>query len=78
MNIQVDDTVRILANDNVEGHQWDPSDSHKHLRLLKAEHLKNKLGIVIPAMCALSGGEVFVKLYNGWMVIVQKRFFCSP
>ena len=73
MNIQVDDKVRILANDNVKGHLWDPSDSSKHFKPFKAEHLKDKLGIVIHAMCAPSGDEVFVKLDNGWTVI-EKRF----
>ncbi len=67
-DIQVGDKVRILANDNVEGHQW------PNLKLLKAEHLKDKLGIVIPAMRALPDDEVFVKLDNGWTVIIQKRF----
>ena len=67
-DIQVGDKVRILANDNVEGHQW------PNLKLLKAEHLKDKLGIVIPEMRALPDDEVFVKLDNGWTVIIQKHF----
>ncbi len=70
-DIRVDDKVRILANDNVEGHQW-PS-----LKLLKAEHLKDKLGIVIPIMRELPDDEVFVKLDNGWTVIIQKRFLSN-
>ncbi len=77
-NIQVGDKVRVLANDNVEGHRWEPSNSYKHFKPLKAEHLKDKLGIVIPALCAPSDDEVFVKLDNGWTVIIQKRFLCSP
>ncbi len=70
-NIQVGNKVRILANDNVKGHQW-PS-----LKLLEAKHLKDKFGIVIPAMRALPDDEVFVKLDNGWTVIIRKHFL-SP
>ncbi len=76
-DIQVGDKVRILANDNVEGYRWLPNNSSKHLRHLKTEHLKDKLGIVIPTMCTLIDDEVFVKLDNGWTVIIQKRFL-SP
>jgi len=74
-DIQVGDKVRILANDNGEGHQWEPSNLYKHLKPLKAEHLNDKLGTVISAMGdALSDDEVFVKLDNGWTVIIQKHF----
>ena len=73
-DIQVGDKVRILVNYSVKGHLWLPSNSSKHLQTLKAEHLKNKLGIVIPAIRALPDDEVFVKLDNGWTVIIQKRF----
>ena len=73
-DIQVGDKVRILVNYSVKGHLWLPSNSSKHLQALKAEHLKNKLGIVIPAIRALPDDEVFVKLDNGWTVIIQKRF----
>ena len=45
--IKVGDKVRIRADDNVKGYQWEPSNSSKHLKPLKAE-LKDKLGIVIP------------------------------
>ena len=48
---------------------------YKHLKPLKAEHLNDKLGTVISAMGdALSDDEVFVKLDNGWTVIIQKHF----
>ena len=67
-DFQVGDKVRIRANDNVVGYQW------PNLKLLKAEHLKDKLGIVIPIMRELPDVEVFVKLDNGWTVIIQKRF----
>ncbi len=67
-DFQVGDKVRIRANDNVVGYQW------PNLNLLKAEHLKDKLGIVIPIMRELPDVEVFVKLDNGWTVIIQKRF----
>ena len=78
-DIQVGDKVRIIAEDNVKGWKYEPEtfgddDSSKHLQTLKAEHLKNKLGIVIPAIRALPDDEVFVKLANGWTVIIQKRF----
>jgi len=73
-NIQVGDKVRILVNYSVKGHLWEPSNSSKHLQTLKAEHLKSKLGIVIPAIRALPDDEVFIKLANGWTVIIQKRF----
>ncbi len=73
-DFQVGDKVRILANENVKGHLWNPSNPSKHLKSIKAEHLKDKLGIVIPAMRALPDDEVFVKLDNGWTVIIQKRF----
>jgi len=76
-NIQVGDKVRVLAKDNAKGYRWEPSNSSKHLKLLKAEHLKDKLGIVIPAMRALPDDEVFVKLDNGWTVIIQKRFLSN-
>ncbi len=76
-NIQVGDKVRVLANDNVEGHRWEPSNSSKHLHTLNAEHLKNKLGIISPAIRALPDDEVFVKLDNGWTVIIQKRFLSN-
>jgi hypothetical protein len=52
-------------------------NSSKHLQTLKAEHLKNKLGIIIPAIRALPDDEVFVKLDNGWTVIIQKRFLSN-
>jgi len=76
-DIQVGNKVRIRANENVKGHRWDPSNPSKHLQTLKAEHLKNKLGIVIPAIRALPDDEVFVKLDNGWTVIIQKRFLSN-
>ncbi len=67
-DIQVGNKVRIRANDNVVAYQW------PNLKLLKAEHLKDKIGIVIPEMRELPDDEVFVKLDNGWTVIIQKRF----
>ena len=73
-DIRVGDKVRILANENVKGHLWNPSNTSKHLKSVKAEHLKDKLGIVIPTMRELPDDEVFVKLDNGWTVIIQKRF----
>ncbi len=76
-DIQVGDKIRILVNYSVKGHLWEPSNSSKHLKLLKAEHLKDKLGIVIPAIRALPDDEVFVKLDNGWTVIIQKRFLSN-
>ena len=69
--------IRILVNYSVKGHLWEPSNSSKHLQTLKAEHLKSKLGIVIPAIRALPDDEVFVKLDNGWTVIIQKRFLSN-
>jgi len=77
--IKVGDKVRILANDNVWGSQYEPSSS-KHLDPLEDEHLKDKLGIVIPkpvrlfpkGMSAIKDYEVFVKLDNGWTVIISK------
>jgi len=77
--IKVRDKVRIRAEDNVVGFQYEPSSS-KHLEPLKAEHLKDKLGIVIPTpvrlfppgMSAISDDEVFVELDNGWTVIISK------
>jgi len=79
-DIQVGDKVRILADDNVRGWKYEPEtfgdDSSKHLKPLKAE-LKGKLGIVIPAIRALPDDEVFVKLDNGWTVIIQKRFLSN-
>ena len=76
-DIQVGDKVRILANENIKGHRWEPSNPSEHLKSVKAEHLKDKLGIVIPTMRELPDDEVFVKLDNGWTVIIQKRFL-SP
>ncbi len=76
-DIQVGDKIRILVNYSVKGHLWEPSNSSKHLKSIKAEHLKNKLGIVIPAIRALPDDEVFVKLDNGWTVIIQKRFLSN-
>ncbi len=73
-DIQVGDKVRILANENVKGHLWNPSNPSKHLKSIKAEHLKDKIGIVIPTMRELPDVEVFVKLDKGWTVIIQKRF----
>ena len=73
-DIQVGDKVRILANENVKGHRWEPSNPSEHLKSVKAEHLKDKIGIVIPTMRELPDDEVFVKLDNGWTVIIQKRF----
>jgi len=70
-NIQVGNKVRILANANVKGHQW------PNLKLLEAKQLLDKFGIVIPAMRALPDDEVFVKLDNGWTVIIQKRFLSN-
>ncbi|MCH8020805.1 hypothetical protein IH785_13195 [candidate division KSB1 bacterium] len=71
-DIQVGDKVRILVNYSVKGHLWLPSNPSKHLKSIKAEHLKDKLGIVIPTMRALPDDEVFVKLDNGWTVIISK------
>ncbi len=76
-DIQVGDKVRILVNYSVKGHLWLPSNSSKHLKSIKTEHLINKFGIVISPTGALSDDEVFVKLDNGWTVIIQKRFL-SP
>ena len=73
-DIRVGDKVRILANENVKGHLWEPSNPSEHLKSVKAEHLKDKIGIVIPTMRELPDDEVFVKLDNGWTVIIQKRF----
>ena len=73
-DIQVGDKVRILANENIKGHRWEPSNPSEHLKSVKAEHLKDKIGIVIPTMRELPDDEVFVKLDNGWTVIIQKRF----
>ncbi len=73
-DIQVGDKVRILANENVKGHLWNPSNPSKHLKSIKAKHLKDKHGIVIPIMRELPDVEVFVKLDKGWTVIIQKRF----
>jgi len=73
-DIQVGNKVRILANYSVKGHLWLPSNSSKHLKSIKTEHLINKFGIVISPTGALSDDEVFVKLDNGWTVIIQKRF----
>jgi len=73
-DIQVGNKVRILANENVKGHRWEPSNPSEHLKSVKAEHLKDKIGIVIPEMRELPDDEVFVKLDNGWTVIIQKRF----
>jgi len=67
-NIQVGDKVRVLAKDNAKGYRWEPSNSSKHLKLLKAEHLKDKLGIVIPAMRALPDDEMFVNGHDGLLV----------
>jgi len=87
-DIQVGDKVRIIAEDNVKGWKYEPEtfgddDSSKHLQTLKAE-LKDKLGIVIPTPVSLTLGtgkilddEVFVKLDNGWTVIIEKCFL-SP
>jgi len=83
-DIQVGDKVRIIADDNVRGWKYEPEtfgdDSSKHLKPLKAE-LKDKLGIVIPTPVSLTLGtgkilddEVFVKLDNGWTVIIEKCF----
>ena len=78
--IKVGDKVRILANDNVVGSLYEPGSS-KHLDPLGDEHLKDELGIVIPTPVVLTLGkhaitddEVFVKLDNGWTVIIEKRF----
>ena len=76
-DIQVGDKVRILANENVKGHRWEPSNPSEHLKSVKAEHLKDKLGIVIPTMRELPDDEVFVKLDNGWTGIIQKRFLSN-
>jgi len=73
-DIQVGDKVRILAKDNVKGHRWEPSSPSEHLKPLKAEHLKDKLGIVIPTMRTTPNDRVFVKLDNGWTVIISKHF----
>jgi len=73
-DIQVGDKVRILVNYSVKGHLWLPSNSSKHLKSIKNEHLINKFGIVIPTMRTLPDDEVFVKLDNGWTVIIEKRF----
>ncbi len=55
-DIQVGDKVRILANDNVWGSQYEPGSS-KHLDPLGAEHLKDKFGIVIPTPVLFSPGH---------------------
>jgi len=73
-DIQVGNKVRILANENIKGHRWEPSNPSEHLKSVKAERLKDKIGIVIPTMRELPDDEVFVKLDNGWTVIIQKRF----
>jgi len=70
--IKVGDKVRIIAEDYVKAFRWEPSNSSKHGNLIKAEHLKDKVGIVIPTMRELPDYEVFVKLDNGWTVIISK------
>ena len=74
-DIQVGAKVRILDNPDVEGHLYEQSTPSKHLKYFNFEYLKDKLGTVIPTTGIVSGDdEVFVKLDNGWTVIIQKRF----
>ncbi len=73
-DIQVGDRVRFLANPDVDGYQYELTDSSKIVKHLTAEDLRDQFGTVIEARVAPMTDDVQVKLDDGRKVITQKQF----
>ncbi len=73
-DIQVGDRVRFLANPDVDGYQYELTDSSKIVKHLTAEDLRDQFGTVIEARVAPMTDDVKVKLDDGRKVITQKQF----
>ena len=73
-DIQVGDRVRFLANPDVDGYQYELTDSSKIVKHLTAEDLRDQFGTVIEARVAPMTDDVKVKLDDGRKVITQKQY----
>ncbi len=73
-DIKVGDRVRFLANPNVDGYQYEPTDSSKNFKLLTAEDLRDQFGTVIEARVAPMTDDVKVQLDDGRKVITHKQY----
>ena len=72
--IQVGDRVRFLANPDVDGYQYELTDSSKIVKHLTAEDLRDQFGTVIEARVAPMTDDVKVKLNDDRKVITQKQY----
>ncbi len=72
-DIKVGDRVRFLANPNVDGYQYELTDSSKIVKHLTAEDLRDQFGTV-EARVAPMTDDVKVKLDDGRKVITQKQY----
>ncbi len=72
--IQVGDRVRFLANPDVDGYQYEPTDESNNFKFLTAEDLRDQFGTVIEARVAPMTDDVKVKLNDGRKVITQKQY----
>ena len=73
-DIKVGDRVRFLANPDVDGYQYEPTDSSKIVKHLTTEDLRDQFGTVIEARVAPMTDDVKVKLDDGRKVITQKQY----
>ncbi len=73
-DIQIGDRVRFLANPDVDGYQYELTDSSKIVKHLTAEDLRDQFGTVIEARVPPMTDDVKVKLDDGRKVITQKQF----
>ncbi len=73
-DIQVGDRVKFLANPDVDGYQYEPTDESNNFKFLTAEDLRDQFGTVIEARVAPMTDDVKVKLDDGRKVITQKQY----
>ncbi len=74
-DIQVGDRIRFLTNPDVDGYQYELTDSSKIVKHLTAEDLIDQFGTVIEARVAPMTDDVKVKLDDGRKVITKKQYF---
>ncbi len=72
--VQVGDRVKFLANPDVDGYQYEPTDESNNFKFLTAEDLRDQFGTVIEARVAPMTDDVKVQLDDGRKVITQKQY----
>ncbi len=73
-DIQVGDRVKFLANPDVDGYQYEPTDESNNFKFLTAEDLRDQFGTVIEARVPPMTDDVKVQLDDGRKVITQKQY----